>query len=155
MGGIHEANEQVNQARDDVKKLFVLLLLFAAASATIPALRERVEPRVVPVWDSGLRRLDPVIDWAKVPIDRWAAQHEAEAIARMVRSRAQMSNSLPLPSEFKDYLRRNWRGGKQGLDPWGNWYYLVVTRDSITVGSAGPDGERNTEDDIRASVERR
>ncbi len=152
---VHEADGPVHQARDDVKKLFVLLFLFAAASATVPALRERVEPRVVPVWDSGLRRLDPVIEWAMVPVHRWAAEHEAQAIARMIRSRAERSGNLPLPSEFPDYLRRNWRGGKQGRDPWGNWYYLVVSRDSITVGSAGPDGERNTEDDIRASVGRR
>lgn len=151
MGGFHEAGGQVHRVDEKVKKLILLLVFFAGASATVPSLRERVEPRVVPVWDSALRRADPIIKRAKVPIDRWAAQHEAQAIARMIRSRG----GLPRPSEFPDYLRQNWRGGRQGRDPWGNWYYLVVSRDSITVGSAGPDRERNTEDDIRASVERR
>lgn len=155
MGGGDAAARKVYQTRRNVRKLILLLALFAGASATVPALRERVEPRVVPVWDSGLRRLEPVIEWAMVPVHRWAAQHEAQAIGRMLRSRAGASDRLPLPSEFPDYLRRNWRGGRQGKDPWGNWYYLVVTRDSITIGSAGPDQERDTEDDIRASVERR
>lgn len=155
MGGGDAAAGPVHPTRENVKKLILLLVVFAVASATVPALRERVEPRVVPVWDTGLRRLEPVIELAMVPVHRWLAQHEAQSIARMLHSRAGASDRLPLPSDFPDYLRRNWRGGKQGRDPWGNWYYLVVSRDSITVGSAGPDGERNTEDDIRASVGRR
>ncbi|HEX6939970.1 MAG TPA: hypothetical protein VF158_11200 [Longimicrobiales bacterium] len=138
-----------------MKKLVLLLLIFAAASATVPSLRERVEPRVVPVWDSGLRRLDPVIQWALTPMHRWAAEHEARAIARMVRMHATSSRQFPRPGEFPAYLRREWRGARRGLDPWGTPYFLIVDPDSITVGSAGRDKERGTEDDVLATIPRR
>ncbi|HEX7119159.1 MAG TPA: hypothetical protein VF212_10240 [Longimicrobiales bacterium] len=138
-----------------MKKLIILLLIFAAASATVPELRQRVEPRVVPVWDSALRRLEPVLLWALAPVHRWAARNEAQSIARMLGSRYAASRRLPQANEFAAYLKREWRGGRNGLDPWGTPYYLVVTVDSITVASAGRDMERGTDDDIRASVERR
>ena len=45
--------------------------------------------------------------------------------------------------------------GMRGDDPWGNTYRIVCTGARVTVISNGPDGEADTEDDIRAPKKRR
>ena len=98
MGGGDAAAGPVHPTRENVKKLILLLVVFAVASATVPALRDRVEPRVVPVWDTGLLRLEPVIEMAMVPVHRRLAQHGAQSIARMLHSRADASDRLRCPA---------------------------------------------------------
>jgi len=40
--------------------------------------------------------------------------------------------------------------GRTKNDPWGNEYSLVLDGDRVDISSAGPDGEYDTRDDIRA-----
>lgn len=138
-----------------MKRLFLLLLIFGGASATVPSLREQVEPRVVPVWDFGLRRIEPLVRRVLDPAYRWNAENEARSIARSLRQRSLGLQPLPNSREFQTFIERNRLAGRDGLDPWGSEYFLIVGRDSITVGSPGPDRERRTEDDILVSVGRR
>lgn len=145
----------VDEGWASVKKLILLLVIFAGASATVPALRQRVEPRVVPVWDAGLRWVGPAVHKVVDPAFRWSARNEARQIARTLRQAELSYVALPDPKEFQRYLERRYRGGREGLDPWDRPYYLIVTPDSIVVGSAGPDTTRATADDVRVSVGRR
>lgn len=138
-----------------MKRLILLLLIFAGASATIPELREQVEPRVLPVWDYGLRQIEPTMRRALEPAYRWSAENEARSIARSLRQRSLGLQPLPSPRDLQSFIEKNRLAGQDGLDPWGSQYYLIARRDSIIVGSPGPDGQRGTEDDIQVSVGRR
>lgn len=138
-----------------MKRLILLLLIFAGASATIPQLREQVEPRVLPVWDYGLRQIEPAMRRALEPAYRWSAENEARGIARSLRQRALGLQPLPSPRELQSFIEKHRLAGQDGLDPWGSQYYLIARRDSIIVGSPGPDRQRGTEDDIQVSVGRR
>lgn len=138
-----------------MKKLIVLLLIFAGASATVPSLRERVEPRVVPVWDFAYQKVRPLIRKVLDPVLRWSAVKEARSIGRDLRRREMSLQPLPGPREFPRWVAQTQQTGRGGLDPWGSPYYLIVGRDSLFVGSPGPDKERDTEDDVRVGTSRR
>jgi len=137
-----------------VRRLILLLVIFAGATASVPELRERVGPRVFPVWDYVVARIGPLVNRALRPAYRWAAKSEASGIARELRQREASGHRLPSPNELPGFIERNRFTLKRGLDPWGTPYFMVVRRDSIFVGSAGPDGIRGTEDDIIAGVAR-
>jgi len=52
--------------------------------------------------------------------------------------------SAPVPAKWT----KIW--DKQQLDPWQNPYYYENNAGKILIGSNGPDGQPNTEDDIRS-----
>jgi len=89
-------------------------------------------------------RMKPLLD----PVLTWAARDELRMLARDLRKRQESFQPLPHPNRFRDHIRQNLHTGRDGLDPWGNEYYLVITLDSVIVGSPGPDGIRNTEEDL-------
>lgn len=138
-----------------MKKLILLLVILAAASATVPALRERVEPRVGPVWDYGIRRTGSVLRKGLDPLHRWYVHQELRGIARELRERELSHQPLPSPGQFGQFMAREHVGGHSGFDPWGVPYFMVLRRDSILIGSAGPDKRRGTGDDLYAGVPRR
>jgi hypothetical protein len=56
----------------------------------------------------------------------------------------------PLTAGFTQWLRSGYSGSS--IDPWGNVFYVKMGRRSgFIVGSMGPDGEQDTEDDVTAS----
>jgi len=123
--------------------------------SSIPEIRSRVAPRVAPVWEYLVREVRPAVELAFVPFQRWLAEHELRAIAIELRRRGLTFQSIPHPREFSKFLERSRFSSRGALDPWGTPYTLTLTRDSIIVGSAGPDRERGTEDDLRHAVGRR
>lgn len=111
------------------KKLIGLAFLALAVGMAIPSTRAQIADSVRPIKDEigerlVPRRLEVMADQLDVRLDR------AEG----------------LPDNFHGWLRRDYSGVPE--DPWDNIYYLVERRRDYTVGSMGPDGIQETEDDI-------
>lgn len=133
-----------------MKKLILVLVVVAAATGTVPQLRERVEPVVGPAIDTATRAASATMTLVANSIFRWTVQRELRLILDQLELHLAGGQRLPPPDEFPAFLRRNRMGGS--IDPWGGEYYLMLARDSIIVGSAGPDGEPGSEDDLRATM---
>lgn len=138
-----------------MRKLILGLLVFIGLSTTVPEVRSRVAPRVLPVRDYIVREVGPSLSRGLEPVRRWQAQQEMRVIARELRQRGLGFHPLPQPREFARFLDRARYIPRGSQDPWNSAYLLTVTRDSIVIGSLGPDGQRGTEDDLRHAVSRR
>lgn len=134
-----------------LKKALLLLIIFAGASASVPALRERVKPRVQPVWSYVAREAGTAFE----PVLRWSAEQEAQGIARDLRRREAAFLRIPQPGELQEFLARQHYSPRRGIDPWGTPYALILKDDSILIVSAGPDRRRGTPDDMRQGVPRK
>lgn len=117
-----------------MRKILLFLLVLIIAAFTIPATRARVGEFVNPVVDSFRAKLVP---------------SRLEAMADQLDVRIQRGQGLP--GNFEGWLRRDF--SSVPVDPWGNAWFLDSGRRGYTVGSLGPDGRKNTDDDI--IVERR
>lgn len=138
-----------------MKRLLFWILIFAGVASSVPPVRSRVALRVAPIRDYVVREVGPPLRRGLNPVYRWLAQQEMRVIARELRKRGLSFHPLPHPREFSRYLDKQRYIPRGANDPWKNAYFLTVTRDSIVVGSPGPDGERGTPDDLRYSVSRR
>lgn len=115
-------------------KLFVLVVVLLGIGMAVPSTREMMVEKATPVLDDFRARLVP---------------RRLEAMADQLEARIGRGESFP--ANWEGWLQRDYSGVPE--DPWGNIYYLDTRRTSFTVGSNGPDGNPNTEDDI--TVERR
>jgi hypothetical protein len=116
-----------------MRYFFIAVVLFAGAVVAVPSLREQVMPTVQGKLDS--RRMEE-------------ANTRLEEIVALTRAR-------PLPSnkEFKAFVDRGLQKYvNAGTDPWGTPYYLKRDRFNYWVGSAGPDRQVGTEDDILSTA---
>lgn len=138
-----------------MRKLLLWLLLLAGMSSSVPSVRARVAPRVAPVGDYLVREVGPAVKRGFAPFYRWLASQEMRSVALELRRRGLTYQTIPQPREFSKFLERHRYIQRGSLDPWGTPYTLTLTRDSIVVGSAGPDQQRGTEDDLRQAVARR
>jgi hypothetical protein len=138
-----------------VKKLILWGLIFLGIGTSVPAVRERLAPRVTPARDYLVREVGPPLQRGLDPAYRWLAVQEMRRIGTELRRREMMLQALPSPREFQSFLAKQIYAQRAGLDPWGTPYSLQITRDSIVIISAGPDKERGTTDDIRESSPRR
>lgn len=128
-----------------IGKLIVLLAIMAALWA-IPASRERMVVLAVPV----LEKLGPTGERLLVPAHRWAARHDLDEVLNGMKRDALEGRRPPDPQSFPAYARRQLED--DGLDPWGEPYWLERTGREVTVGSSGPDSRRGSEDDITKSA---
>jgi hypothetical protein len=113
------------------------LVIALAVVLMVPQLRARARPQ---------------IEYVLNPVYRWEAKNRVHDVQRvLVRERSQGA-SLPRPRDFTQFLAAR-EGAQAALDPWNEPYYLVTTRRSFRVGSAGPDRVRNTTDDIVSQPE--
>ena len=130
------------------KIIFVVVVLIGAGFG-IPQIRDRITPPLAPL----LNRLGPIGDAVQNPTKRWAAKNEINLIIRKLAEDHNQNRGIPSPLGFHVWLRQNFRGGiNDGGDPWGRPYYLIHTSSLVTVGSQGPDRQRDTSDDVRLSV---
>jgi hypothetical protein len=129
-------------------KYFVIFVMIFGAALGIPKTRALIMPHLTPIFD----RLGPVGDRVSKPAKRWAARNEVGVLTRKLAEDFADHKELPTALEFPRWIKRNVKGGKGGLDPWGLPYYLVRSEHQITVGSGGPDRQRGSTDDIRISV---
>jgi hypothetical protein len=138
-----------------VKRLILWGLIFLGIGTSVPAVRERLAPRVAPARDYLVREVGPPLQRGFDPAYRWLTVQEMRRIGAELRRRELMLQQLPSPREFQSFLAKQIYVQRAGLDPWGTPYSLQITRDSIIILSAGPDKERGTADDIRESTARR
>jgi|DewCreStandDraft_2_1066082.scaffolds.fasta_scaffold00081_49 hypothetical protein len=118
-------------------RLLLVLVLAVGLVALSPPLRRRAEPYVRPALQ---RVLDPVY--------RWQTRSRVQELARYLAAQSAAGVDFPSPQEFPSLYRRLYPG-ENGLDPWGHPYQLrAVDRNVWVVASNGPDGQRNTPDDI-------
>ncbi len=129
-----------------MKRLIVILILIGFAWS-VPAGRERIRSALQPVGE----RLGPVLDWALNPTRRAGVKRELDFILRAIENERQMGRPLPDQNAFPAWVGSNVDALNDGLDPWGQPYYLELARTTFTVVSAGPDRMRGTGDDVKAS----
>lgn len=125
-----------------MNKIVALVVLLAIIWA-VPALRSRVSAAATPV----LERLGPVGDFALNPMRRQAARREAEHFHRVISGDRDAGRAVPEDRMFHDWVRRR-IPEEDGLDPWGNPYWIERRINALAVGSDGPDGMRGTDDDV-------
>jgi hypothetical protein len=125
-----------------MKKILIAVVLVALVWA-VPAVRTKVVAAAVPV----LERLGPVGDKLLTPSRKYATKNEIIAIARLIANDRTEGRTLPDDRGFNQWLtKRIYR--EDGIDVWGNRFWMRIRRDSVTVGSNGPDGQRSTGDDV-------
>ena len=112
--------------------LFVLLAVLVAVVLN-PTLRKRVEPHLAFALD---------------PLYEWQVKDRVAEMARGLQSDLAAGRPLPTEREFEAYLTGRYPGDDAHLDPWGTPYYLKRVRNVVQIGSAGPDRERGSEDDV-------
>lgn len=111
------------------KLIFIIIVLLGAGMA-FPTTRAMMETKAAPVID-GVK--------AKVVPGR------LEAMADQLEAR--VGRGEKFPNNWPGWLERDYSSSAQ--DPWGNLYFLEIGRNDFTVGSAGPDGQEGTPDDIK------
>ncbi|MGH7476014.1 MAG: hypothetical protein ACRELD_06975 [Longimicrobiales bacterium] len=138
-----------------MKKLILFAVLAVGAISYVPPLREAAEPVAGPLLERTSDVLGPVVAKLLDPVFRWSARGEAERYLRRLKEEQNLGFQLPTPGTFQAFVQKHATSGRGGNDPWGSPYFLEFTRDSIRVGSPGPDLESGTYDDVIVSAPRR
>lgn len=113
-------------------KLLMLVIVALGVGMAVPSTREMMVEKATPVLDSFKAKLVP---------------RRLEVMADQLEVRVGRGESYP--SNWQGWLQRDYSGVPE--DPWGAFYYLQTNRDGFTVGSNGPDGQPNTDDDIKVT----
>ncbi|MBR9989573.1 MAG: hypothetical protein KFH98_07450 [Gemmatimonadetes bacterium] len=129
-----------------MKKILTLIVLLAIVWA-VPALRNRIGLAAVPV----LEKLGPAGEKAANPFRRWEARNELSFYLRMMNDDRTEARALPDERDFSEWVRRR-MPEETGIDPWGGSYWLRRRGNEYIVGSNGPDGVRDTPDDVTQSA---
>lgn len=116
-----------------ITRIFLLLLAALLVVAISPPLRTRAEPHV---------------RFALNPIYEWSTRNRVSELYKELESEKSLGRSLPTARNFIRFMEERDPGGGGIMDPWGNPYYLDVTRKTYRVGSNGQDGVQGTPDDI-------
>jgi type II secretion system (T2SS) protein G len=116
-----------------VKRIVGVLVVLFLVGMAVPTARTRIFDAMSPVTNR---------------IKTAGAGKELETMADQLEIRVRTKGPLAGgDGPWTGWLRSGYSGDPE--DPWGNLYYLKMSRRSaFTVGSKGPDGERGTEDDI-------
>ena len=114
-----------------IVKLILLLLLALGVGLAVPSTRARIT--------------EPVIDRINLEI----TPRRLEMIATRLEEERGLGRPIPDADALETWLLRNTTLSAQ--DPWGNRYYILERSDGFIVGSNGPDGRRDTDDDMTAS----
>ena len=125
-----------------MKKLVAAVLLLAIIWA-IPAVRNRLTVAILPV----LEKLGPVGDRIANPARAYKARTQEAFYIRMLEDDDTEGRALPDERNFQQWVDRR-MPQETGIDPWGRRYWLKRRGTTFTIGSDGPDGQRNTADDV-------
>src|SRR5687768_1280652 len=122
-------------------KIILILLVFAGAVASIPALHDRVMPLLEPITS----RVSARAEKAGQPYNVMKANSQMrDVVHTLAQDRVEGKPKPKTPREFATWQSYN----KVPLDPWGNRFFMTMKRDSTIIGSNGPDGTRGTADDV-------
>lgn len=117
-------------------KLILLVAVVLGIGLAIPSTRATITEKASPVMNGFKAKLVPA---------------RLEAMADQLEVR--LNRGEGFPNNWEYWLDRDYSSVPQ--DPWGSYYYLIQARGSFTVGSKGPDGVQNNEDDIRVTRQMR
>lgn len=124
-------------------KKAVFLVLALAIIWAIPGVRQRIGVAMLPV----LERLGPVGEIAANPVRAFQARNDLSFILRIMHDDRTEGRRLPDERSFMDWIDQR-MPQETGIDPWGNEYWLRRQGTTYIVGSSGPDGVRDTKDDV-------
>jgi hypothetical protein len=128
-------------------KFFAILALVLGAVFGVPSLRAKVMPVVEPVLVKiGLG------DRISNPIKKRKANNEIRVLLQKLAEDIAQKRKPPSALGFQPWVRANTRLEKRGKDPWDKPYWLLHTKNGLTVGSSGPDQTRDTPDDVKITV---
>jgi hypothetical protein len=113
-------------------RFFWILVLALIAVLTVPPLRERARPQ---------------IEYVLNPIYKWDARNRVNEIYRVLERERAQGGGMPRPRDFTEFLAAR-DGADASVDPWKVPFFMVESRHTYYVGSAGPDRLRGTADDI-------
>lgn len=111
-------------------KIILLIIVVLGVGMAIPSTRATMLEKAAPVMNGFKSKVVP---------------GRLEAMADQLEVRVNRGEGFP--NNWEGWLERDFSSVPQ--DPWGNYYYLQQSRGSFTVGSMGPDGIQNNEDDIQ------
>lgn len=128
-----------------MKQIFLAFLLVGLITLLVPDLRERAQPRI----DSSREWLGQKLEGPLSPILTpyrilKTESRMGQAVNRLVRNRNRGTDA-PRPDEFSTFLED---AEIESVDAWGAPFLLIQDPDSLTILSAGPDLEYETEDDL-------
>lgn len=121
-------------------KIILIVLVVVGAIITIPALHSRAGIMLGPVED----KLAPHMTFATDPMKKVRTSDKESNILGMLKQDHIQGRKSPEPEDFPQWLKDR----QVEPDGWGNRYYLFQKNDSIFIGSNGPDGKKNTPDDL-------
>ncbi|HEX9106202.1 MAG TPA: hypothetical protein VF832_03220 [Longimicrobiales bacterium] len=126
---------------------FILYLLIALGAAySIAPIRARIEPPTARAWS----HLTPYFNVVINPVKKDLVRREEIAIVGRMKEWRNEGHKVPEPGDFQDWLQQNISVGR---DAWDNQYWMRVKDDDTTwIGSNGPDGLRDTDDDLVVQV---
>lgn len=124
-------------------KKAILLVLALALIWAIPGVRQRIGVAMLPL----LERLGPVGERAADPVRALKARNQLSFFLRIIHDDHLEGRPLPDQTTFREWMNRR-MPREPGIDPWGNAYWLRRSGNAFTAGSNGPDGVRDTEDDV-------
>lgn len=116
-----------------MKKVILLVIALAAVALLEPRSRARIMSAIPFLSEASNQR---------------TATRSLQQIAEDVQRAGAQAGRYPESASFSSWLAQ---ANLSAQDPWGSDYYLEVFPDSFVVGSAGPDSQRRTADDIRVA----
>jgi hypothetical protein len=126
---------------------FAIFIVMLAVVWAIPGFRGRVGAAALP----ALEKLGPAGAAVAAPLRRTVAKMRTTAILRAMASDYNEGRGVPEERDFPRWIRTRFPDDNH-LDPWGNPYWFQRSPRTLVVGSSGPDGRRNTADDVKHSI---
>lgn len=102
---------------------------------------------IVVVWRPARETVQPHVQFAFDPVYEWSTRNKVKELTGDLRQQVILGRTLPRPAEYAAFVEGS-RGDGSSNDPWGTPYYLLLERRTFQVGSAGPDRQPGTPDDI-------
>lgn len=98
------------------------------------------------------QRLESVMDRVKGSL----ARTQLKSIGKIIKIDALDGSSIEglHGAAFSEYLKHNMEGGRAGahVDPWGRPYVATYKKGNLYIFSVGPDGQINSQDDVRETI---
>lgn len=126
-------------------KIIIVLAVIFGAVTTIPPIRDRALPPLK-------KALGPTGEKLTLPIKKWEAKSACTNLLRELAQAYNQGKPIPSQGDFTAWAARATNDKQGGIDPWGKRYYMIRLRGLMKVGSPGPDGIRETGDDIIQTV---
>ena len=116
-----------------MSRIVGLIILLMLTVLLVPPIRTRARPYMQPALD---------------PVYEWSARNRVKNLLNLLQEQEILGKGLPAPRDFSHFVEQRDFQKDASLDPWGQPYYLRMTRRSYSVGSSGRDQVMNTADDI-------